>query len=487
MPDSPLIAPPEDDTRFRLLHLLQLRPELSQRQIAQELGITPGRVNLLLNALVDKGMLEAQHFRSAENKIRSIYRLTPHGLAERAALTTGFLRRKTADVQALKAGIEGLRHAGDPPAEGRPPPGPKRQADRDPFAPKPANLSRDLQVISVPHRRPRKFFITGTAGFIGFHLASLLLSEGHLVAGYDGMTDCYDVALKQNRHALLRQHRNFSATEAMLEDAPLLGKSIQGFGPDVIVHLAAQAGARSSIQNPRACVDTNIVGTLNVMEAARQALVGHLLMASASSVYGANDQMPFAEGQRTDTPLTIDAATKKANEAMGHAWAHVHGLPITMFRFFTAYGPWGRPDMALFKFTRGIIEGQPIDIHNHGRMWRDFTYVDDLVRGIRLLIDAVPGGPGTAVEGDSLSPVAPFRIVNIGNSGRVRLLDFIEAIEAEVGTQAIRNYMDLQTGDVPATWADATLLHRLTGYRPETPFRDGVARSVAWYRDYHGI
>ncbi len=197
--------------------------------------------------------------------------------------------------------------------------------------------------------------------------------------------------------------------------------------------------------------------------------------------------MPFAEGQKADTQLTIYAATKKANESMGHAWAHVHGLPVTMFRFFTVYGPWGRPDMALFKFTRGILEGAPIDIYNHGQMWRDFTYVDDLVRGIRLLIDAVPGGPETAVEGDSLSPAAPFRVVNIGNSDKVRLLDFIEAIEAETGRAAIRNYLPMQTGDVPATWADATLLQRLTGYRPETPFREGVARFVAWYRDYHGI
>ena len=233
--------------------------------------------------------------------------------------------------------------------------------------------------------------------------------------------------------------------------------------------------------------DANVTGTLNVMEAARDAGVRHLLMASTSSVYGANEDMPFAETQTADTQLTIYAATKKANESMGHAWAHIHALPVTMFRFFTVYGPWGRPDMALFKFTKGILEGTPIDIYNNGEMWRDFTYVDDLVRGIRLLIDAVPGGPETAVEGDSLSPAAPFRVVNIGNSDTVRLLDFIDAIEAEIGRAAIRNYMPMQTGDVPATWADARLLQRLTGYRPETPFRDGVARFVAWYRDYYDI
>jgi UDP-glucuronate 4-epimerase len=333
--------------------------------------------------------------------------------------------------------------------------------------------------------RTTRVFITGTAGFIGFHLARLLLAEGVEVAGYDGMTAYYDVRLKQRRHAMLRQNPGFRATEAMLEDRAALEAAVADFAPDVIVHLAAQAGVRYSIENPRAYVDANIIGTLNVMEAARQAGVGHLLMASTSSVYGANADMPFDERQKADTQLTIYAATKKANESMGHAWAHVHGLPITMFRFFTVYGPWGRPDMALFKFTKGILEGTPIDIYNHGQMWRDFTYVEDLVRGIRLLIDAVPGGPETAVEGDSLSPAAPFRVVNIGNSDKVRLLDFIDAIEAEIGRPAIRNYMDMQTGDVPATWADAGLLHRLTGYRPQTDFRAGVARFVEWYRDYY--
>jgi UDP-glucuronate 4-epimerase len=330
-----------------------------------------------------------------------------------------------------------------------------------------------------------RIFVTGTAGFIGFHLARLLLAEGFAVAGYDGMTDYYDVRLKTRRHAMLRQNPHFAATEAMLEDEEALAGAVAAFAPDVIVHLAAQAGVRHSIENPRAYVDANIIGTLNVMEAARQAGVRHLLMASTSSVYGANEEMPFHERQKADTQLSIYAATKKANEAMGHAWAHVHALPVTMFRFFTVYGPWGRPDMALFKFTKGILEGTPIDIYNHGEMWRDFTYVDDLVRGIRLLIDAVPGGPETAVEGDSLSPAAPFRVVNIGNSEKVRLLDFIEAIEAAVGRPAIRNALPMQTGDVPATWADAGLLHRLTGYRPQTPFREGVARFVAWYREYY--
>lgn len=333
----------------------------------------------------------------------------------------------------------------------------------------------------------RTAFITGTGGFIGFHLAELLLQEGWRIASLDGMTDYYDVRLKERRLDMLRQHPQFSFTQAMLEDNDAVQAAIAEAAPDVIVHLAAQAGVRYSLENPRAYIDANIVGTFNVMEAARAVPVKHLLMASTSSAYGANTEMPFAETQKADTQLTIYAATKKANESMGHSYAHIYDLPTTMFRFFTVYGPWGRPDMALFKFTKGILEGVPIDIYNNGEMWRDFTYVSDLVRGIRLLIDAVPGGPETAVEGDSLSPAAPFRVVNIGNSEKVRLLDFIEAIEGEIGQKAIRNYMPMQTGDVPATWADASVLQQLTGYRPQTSFRDGVARFVRWYREYHGV
>ena len=330
-----------------------------------------------------------------------------------------------------------------------------------------------------------RVFVTGTAGFIGFHLARLLLAEGHEVAGFDGMTDYYDVRLKRRRHAMLHQTPGFTATEAMLEDEAALSAAVADFAPDVIVHLAAQAGVRYSLENPRAYVDANVTGTLGVMEAARAAGVRHLLMASTSSVYGANEDMPFVETQKADTQLTIYAATKKAGESMGHAWAHIHGLPVTMFRFFTVYGPWGRPDMAYFKFTQAILQGRPIDVYNNGEMWRDFTCVDDLVRAIRLLIDAVPGGPETAVAGDSLSAAAPFRVVNIGNSDSVRLLDFIAAIEAATGRAAIRNHMPMQTGDVPATWADATLLQTLTGYRPETPLREGLRRFVDWYRDYY--
>lgn len=333
----------------------------------------------------------------------------------------------------------------------------------------------------------RRVFITGTGGFIGYHLAKLLLAEGFLVHGYDGMTDYYDVTLKQRRHAMLLQSQGFAATEAMLEDQGRLDAEIDAFAPDVIIHLAAQAGVRYSLENPRAYIDANVIGTFNVMEAARRCGVAHLLMASTSSVYGANTEMPFVETEKADTQLTIYAATKKANEAMAHSYAHLWNLPTTMFRFFTVYGPWGRPDLALYKFVDAILDDRPIDIYNHGDMYRDFTYVDDLVRAIRLLIDAVPERPadGVVPEGDSLSPVAPYRVINIGNSDKVRLLDFIDAIEDCLGKKAIRNYMDMQMGDVPATWADASLLQRLTGFRPQTDFRDGIARFVAWYRDYY--
>lgn len=333
-----------------------------------------------------------------------------------------------------------------------------------------------------------RVFITGTAGFIGFHLAKLLLSEGFVVHGYDGMTDYYDVALKQRRHAMLLQNGNFSATEGMLEDQDLVDKTINDFQPDVIVHLAAQAGVRYSLENPRAYLDSNVIGTFNIMDAARRLKVQHLLMASTSSVYGANEAMPFTETEKADTQLTIYAATKKANESMAHSYAHLWDLPTTMFRFFTVYGPWGRPDLALYKFVDAILEDRPIDIYNHGDMYRDFTYVDDLVRAIRLLIDAAPEMPDQRTDVpafDSISPVAPFRVVNIGNSEKVRLLDFVDAIEESLDKKAIRNYMPMQMGDVPATWADASLLQHLTGYRPQTAFKDGIDRFVSWFREYY--
>jgi len=336
----------------------------------------------------------------------------------------------------------------------------------------------------------RKVLVTGSAGFIGFHLTKLLLKEGFQVIGYDAMTDYYDVRLKERRHQQLLQNPHFSCTIGMLEEFDKLKILCETEKPDVIVHLAAQAGVRYSLENPRAYIESNIVGTFNVMECARELGVDHLLMASTSSVYGANEKMPYSELDKVEAQMTIYAATKKANEAMGHSYAHLWNLPTTMFRFFTVYGPWGRPDMALFKFTKGIIESTPIDIYNNGEMYRDFTYVEDLVKGIRLLIDTPPVRPETPAdipEGDSLSPVAPHRVVNIGNSDKVRLMDFIEAIEAELGKPAIRNYMDMQAGDVPATWADADLLKTLTGYKPQTDVREGVKKFVAWYKEYYNV
>ncbi|NEY92189.1 NAD-dependent epimerase/dehydratase family protein [Tabrizicola oligotrophica] len=336
----------------------------------------------------------------------------------------------------------------------------------------------------------RRAFITGTAGFIGFHLAKLLLDEGWQVHGLDGMTSYYDITLKQARLALLQQNPGFTQTEAMLEDAEAVMQAARAARADVIIHLAAQAGVRYSLEAPRAYIDSNLVGTFNVMEAARELKVGHLLMASTSSVYGANEDMPFRETDKADHPLTIYAATKKANEAMGHAYAHIHDLPVTMFRFFTVYGPWGRPDMAPFKFTRAILAGEPIDIYNNGEMWRDFTYVTDLVQGIAGLIEAVPARPASRAaiaEGDSLSPAAPFRVVNIGNGQKVRLMDFIEAIEQATGRKAIRNYLPMQTGDVPATWADAGLLHSLTGGCPSTDVQSGIRAFVDWYRGFYRV
>jgi UDP-glucuronate 4-epimerase len=315
-----------------------------------------------------------------------------------------------------------------------------------------------------------------------------LLEEGFDVVGIDAMTDYYDVSLKEARHEMLRKSNHFSAHNVNIEDFEAVARLIGEAKPEAIVHLAAQAGVRYSLENPRAYIDTNITGTFNIMECARAHGVSHLLMASTSSVYGANEEMPFRETEQADTPLTIYAATKKANEMMGHSYAHLWNMPITMFRFFTVYGPWGRPDMALFKFTKGILAGEPIDIYNNGDMWRDFTYVEDLVRGIRLLIDAVPNRPDDKTDiqpGDSLSPVAAFRIVNIGNSDKVRLGDFIEAIEMETGKKAIRNYMEMQKGDVPATWANVSLLERLTEYRPNTSIQEGVRKFVSWYRQYY--
>lgn len=335
-----------------------------------------------------------------------------------------------------------------------------------------------------------KALVTGSAGFIGYHLCQLLLSEGFDVVGFDAMTDYYDVRLKERRQSALLQSSGFRAVNERLETDGVLMDLIAQEKPDFVVHLAGQAGVRYSIDAPRSYVDANIIGTFNLLEAVRATPVQHLLMASTSSAYGANTKMPYTETDKADTQMSFYAATKKANEVMAHSYAHLYDIPTTMFRFFTVYGPWGRPDMALFKFTKAVLNRDPIDVYNHGDMRRDFTYVTDLVRGIRLLLDAAPVCPATPEDiedGDSLSPVAPHRIVNIGNGEPVQLMAFIEAIEAAIGIPAQKNFMDMQPGDVPATWADGALLQRLTGYRPQTDIGTGVAAFVTWYRDYYGV
>ena len=326
-----------------------------------------------------------------------------------------------------------------------------------------------------------RIFITGTAGFIGFHLTKKLLAQGHVVEGFDGMTAYYDINLKYARREILCACPGFHDTIAMLEDMPALTRAVEQFSPDIMIHLAAQAGVRYSLENPRAYVDANLVGTFNIMELARLHQPKHLLMASTSSVYGASPTVPFYETDHTDYPLTLYAATKKATEAMAHAYAHLWKIPTTMFRFFTVYGPWGRPDMAPLKFVDAIENGRSIDIYNHGDMSRDFTYIDDLVEAIARLMTCPPQLSG---EDNSVSPVAPFRIVNIGRGAPVKLLDFIDALETELGKTARRNYLDMQPGDVPRTYADANLLYQLTDYRPDTTLEAGVEALVTWYRDY---
>jgi UDP-glucuronate 4-epimerase len=328
-----------------------------------------------------------------------------------------------------------------------------------------------------------KFFVTGTAGFIGFHVAARLLGAGHEVAGYDGMTSYYDVALKKARLAMLRQHDAFQFTEAMLEDREALSAAYRNSQAQVVIHLAAQAGVRYALEAPEAYTQSNIVGTFNLLELLRDKPPEHFLFASTSSVYGGNTTMPFAETDRTDFPVSLYAATKKAGEAMCHTYAHLFHIPTTAFRFFTVYGPWGRPDMALFKFVRAIDSGQPIEVYGGGKMRRDFTYIDDLVDAIIALIDTAPGRQHIG-QHDSLSPVAPFRTINIAGGNPVGLMDFIGAIESVVGRRAEKVLLGMQPGDVVETHADPALLKELVSQTPKTSIYDGVSRFTEWYREY---
>ena len=331
-----------------------------------------------------------------------------------------------------------------------------------------------------------KILITGSSGFIGFHLAKKLLEKGHKIHGFDSMNSYYDVRLKKSRHKILKEFKNFSFKKSKLENKKNLERSFKIFKPQIVIHLAAQAGVRYSIEKPRVYLNSNITGTYNIIEASHKYKVKHLIMASSSSVYGANKKFPFKEIDKADTQLSIYAATKKATESMAHSYSNIWKIPITVLRFFTVYGPWGRPDMALFKFTKGILTNKKIDIYNNGKMYRDFTYIDDVVNGIILLIKKIPKlNKKNRYQNDSLSPVAPFRVLNIGNTKKVYLLDFIKQIEKELGKKAIRNYMPLQKGDVKQTLSNSYLLKRITGYNPKTNYKFGIKKFIDWYKKYY--
>jgi UDP-glucuronate 4-epimerase len=332
-----------------------------------------------------------------------------------------------------------------------------------------------------------RVLVTGSAGFVGFHVALRLLERGDDVIGVDGFTSYYDVSLKRARQAILARYPAFRGHEFLLEDfGPLTALFASGF--DAVFHCAAQAGVRYSIENPRAYVEANLNGTFNLLEAMRAARPRHALIASTSSIYGANRAIPFREIDRADHPLSFYAATKKAGEDMCHAYSHLYGIPMTMLRFFTVYGPWGRPDMALFKFVSAILADEPIDVYDGGRMQRDFTYIDDLVEAMLRLTPVAPKSPserlGETVAIDSLSPQAPWRVINIGAGKPVLLDDFVAAVEKACGRTARRRDMERQAGDAPATYANADLLFQLTGYRPATALTTGVAAFVDWYKSY---
>jgi UDP-glucuronate 4-epimerase len=319
-----------------------------------------------------------------------------------------------------------------------------------------------------------RYLVTGSAGFIGFHLSQRLLDEGHDVTGFDAMTPYYDVTLKEARNGLLAKHPGFGAVSGQLEDMDALNRAANKAKPDIIVHLAAQAGVRYSLENPRAYIDSNLIGSWNMLELAKKVKPQHLLLASTSSIYGANPKIPFEETDKADEPMSLYAATKKGMEAMAHAYANLHQIPTTAFRFFTVYGPWGRPDMALFKFTDAILSGRPIEVYGEGKMERDFTYVSDLVEAIMRLMPLPPPA----------APV-PFRIVNIGGGQPVSLLTFIETLERALGKPAIRQMLPMQQGDVPRTHASPDLLKQLTGFCPQMGLAQGIGAFVNWYRDYY--
>ncbi|MFP2505266.1 NAD-dependent epimerase [Buttiauxella gaviniae] len=334
-----------------------------------------------------------------------------------------------------------------------------------------------------------KFLVTGSAGFIGFHVSERLLAAGHQVIGIDNLNDYYDVNLKQARLDLLAPHSSFRFDKIDLADRNAMAELFAKEKFDRVIHLAAQAGVRYSIDNPHAYADSNLVGHLNVLEGCRHNKVGHLLYASSSSVYGLNRKLPFSTDDSVDHPISLYAATKKANELMSHTYSHLYGLPTTGLRFFTVYGPWGRPDMALFKFTRAIVEGKSIDVYNHGQMRRDFTYIDDIAEAIVRLQDVIPQADAmwTVEEGTPATSSAPYRVYNIGNSNPVTLMDYITALETSLGKVAQKNMMPMQPGDVLETSADTKALYDVIGFKPQTSVQDGVQRFVDWYKAFYKV
>ncbi|HZX79467.1 MAG TPA: NAD-dependent epimerase [Lysobacter sp.] len=334
-----------------------------------------------------------------------------------------------------------------------------------------------------------RILVTGAAGFIGSRLSERLLARGDEVLGFDNLNDYYDPTLKEARLERFTQHENFRFVRGALEDRDAVEKAFAEFEPQRVVNLAAQAGVRYSLENPRAYIDANIVGFLHILEACRHRGVEHLVYASSSSVYGSNKKLPFAVEDSVDHPVSLYAASKKSNELMAHTYSHLFGLPTTGLRFFTVYGPWGRPDMALFLFTRNILEGKPIDVFNHGRHTRDFTFIDDIVEGVIRTLDNVPG-PDPAYDPLQPSPAtssAPYRVYNIGNHQPVQLLRYIEVLENALGRKAELRMLPLQPGDVPDTCADVSALRRDTGYAPSTSIEDGIGRFVEWYRSFYGV
>jgi UDP-glucuronate 4-epimerase len=331
--------------------------------------------------------------------------------------------------------------------------------------------------------------VTGAAGFIGFHLSRYLLDAGIRVTGIDNLNAYYDVGLKNDRLALLEPYDGFRFFRTDLGDLGGLETIFASGSVDVVVNLAAQAGVRYSLTNPHAYVASNLAGFVNILECCRHHQVRHLVFASSSSVYGANTAMPFSVHHNVDHPVSLYAATKKSNELMAHTYSHLYGLPCTGLRFFTVYGPWGRPDMALFLFTRAILSGRPIQVFNHGRMKRDFTYIDDIVEGVVRIMKTLPD-PNPDWSGDAPDPgtsYAPYRLYNIGNNQPVGLLEFIETIERILGRKAEKEFLDLQPGDVAATYADIDDLHDAVGFRPQTPIDVGIRRFIDWYRDYYEV